>query len=517
MVYSTFFAEHNTILAISLYFSFADTLKSVHPSNAHTMSKANLVQLPLELRDAIALQCDLSSLAALLCTCKGLRTPFAWYLYQAIDCQYDRRPHLASLAVSLLANADNAALVTHIDFVKSFTTGDYKVWNPSIDQVGKADADILGRARTILDFLPEGDVERLLATNYPPLLAGLIIPRLKNLETLKIGHGSLGHWSDVNDVTLGRCLRESTSSQKSRYLEQPFLGRLTEVKLGSKTSAAEIFRESQYTGSVAGHINVGDAMVWALSLPGLQRLETTLSYNEDLCWAGAVHHPSNLKTLSLLHTEAPTKVLKKLLALTPHLETFHYEYCHDIEKLQARVRYHRLQLEPLTAALMEVRSSLRKLVIKVAWYYSAKRGWHEFTENDSHFGFDDHLGSLKEFRVLSDIEVPMPLMWGIEVHGREQELRWSLQDFLPASVQRLTLREDGTLWDGMWYGGDYASHTLRLAAELKGCQRWCPHLRQVMMRTYWDDPVERELVETCASEGITWIEWLVWENDVEGS
>jgi hypothetical protein len=174
---------------------------------------------------------------------------------------------------------------------------------------------------------------------------------------------------------------------------------------------------------------------------------------EELHWTENLSQYSlpNLGALHLLNSQASSKTLSKILAITPNLHTLEYNFVQNLDKVRRHSDHNEVHNEEwgdLTTALLQVKGSLIHLAISVSYFYLEsedytvdwtiglaglwqRRGW---------------MGSLQSMTKLERLEIPLPVLLGWNPDPSRK-----LRDVLPNNLRELRLRDDLVDW---WFEGE---------------------------------------------------------------
>ena len=172
-----------------------------------------------------------------------------------------------------------------------------------------------------------------------------------------------------------------------------------------------------------------------LGLPGLRTIDILLPESmRTWAWADDVASNTTLTTLILRSTVCGEDTLEEFLKRAPQLRNLTYERFYDPGEIPNRLP----QPGKLLEALNHVKDTLEVLSIKLERYrYPLFDGNHTGGE-DQYPGPYDAIGSLREFRKLRLLEIP------VEIFGAEQDGDDYVQfsTLLPGALEQLTLRND---------------------------------------------------------------------------
>ena len=170
-------------------------------------------------------------------------------------------------------------------------------------------------------------------------------------------------------------------------------------------------------------------------LPGLHTIDILLPQSmRTYTWPSSVTSNPTLTTMVLRSTICGEDTLEEFLKRTPQLRHLIYERFYDPEEIPNRLP----QSGKLLKALDHVKDTLEVLSIKLEQYrYPIFDGNHAGGEDD-YTGPYGTIGSLRKFRKLRSVEIPIEILGG----GQEEDDYVQLSTLLPEALEKLTLRND---------------------------------------------------------------------------
>ncbi|KAJ6440998.1 F-box-like domain-containing protein [Purpureocillium lavendulum] len=152
---------------------------------------------------------------------------------------------------------------------------------------------------------------------------------------------------------------------------------------------------------------------------------------------------ANLARLSILNVGASPATLSDMLQHTSNLVTLEYFFAQDLEELKRDSGYwheHLNEWEEFTAAVSNVSTTLKNLVISVDWSHVDDYPPEDMDDDwvNDIWKRRGRLGSLKELSSLERLEVPTVVLLGCDPTKAIQ----SLHKILPSGLHELCLRDD---------------------------------------------------------------------------
>lgn len=479
-----------------------------------------LVDLPIWVLDMIVRRLDKAELLALARSCKCMNSYISPYLFKSIsyDMIADSAFPLDSLLQGLLTHPEYGEATKYLSFSDAMRentlSGNGPGFQTSDPDQRPVNHSVLQRVQELYGSPLPVALEKLIRSHYPPVMSALILSRLPNLGTIRIGGHHLIESKEVPGATFGGVLSKILTHNQLATASKPWFPALRSVYLSPDLDHElnYIFATANNPGRLTRDIRTSEAMRVFLAQPAIELLETTLAFDEGFSWAADAPMASRLTVLALTSSEAPTEVLPKLLALTPNLEVFQYEACLDISDKWSHRKYRRLDPRNIMTALRQVKATLTAVNISVGWYDGS--GMDEPDMPTTRFGFQAAIGSFGDFEELQSLELPLIFAWGLA------KKKPKLRDILPPHLVELVLRDDGWYWDRLALRSSSFDTMPQLFSELRGCSDWAPELQYVVLlvneRLKWDGVSERALQDEFEAECETVDKWFTSSCKSEG-